>query len=207
MRPSSILLPCGFVIALLLAELLLFTEYGYANDGSVSLLFYGMKVFFLGQVWVVLSEWMYLAAAAKWADPVLVLNRIFLINVLTTMLGFVLLLPVAMFMQPVNLVLESNSWLHALDRAIQESFHGFGYSEPLEQAEDFIGLLLFFLVTYLVSVYVEGYLLIRINRTHRLWEESRIMKHSFIFNGISYTGLLLIFLFLSTRPFPKGFAP
>lgn len=193
--------PYYLAVVIIWTCLFLICKSSYANDGSVFLFFYGMEIFFLGQIWVITCEWLYLSTVSKRRELVLILNRVFLFNCLTTLLGFILILPVSMIMSFLRPALESGSLLQIVDNMITKSFVGFGYSEPLEHAFDFAFLSLLFIVTYFISVYVEGYLLIKFNRRHKLLEEKHIMRHSFIFNGLSYAGLLLLFLYKATRPF------
>jgi hypothetical protein len=141
----------------------------------------GLSIFFWGQAGAILIEWLYLSLVLKWARPLLVLGLVFLMNCVTTLIGFILCF-LLLALEKVHL---SPSILESMLRDSTDGFYRL--SKPIY----LISLSMFFFFMYLVSAYVQGSLLIEYNGKNKFREGKSIMKHSFIFNGLIYAGFLL----------------
>lgn len=147
----------------LLSALLLSSTPAYADGPEPAFLLYvGIGAFCIVQVWIVTSEFIYLAFLFKGLPKLRVLWWAVLINLASAVVGIV---PLIFFQFFLNVEQTQNL---------------------------FRPLALFTLITYPISAVVEGWLLYLLSKHSCNKPTRYLVAHSFGFNAISYCGLLLL---------------
>ena len=140
----------------------------FADGPSVAfLVFFGFVNFLAVQLWIVASEFTYLACLLKGISKTVVLWWTILINVASSIVGII---PFTAFYFLLALGNVSNSF--AYDVA-------------------------FLAITYPISVVVEGWLLYHLSKRRSDMSIRYLMKHSWGFNAVSYVGLLAVLIWFA----------
>ena len=152
----------------LLGILLLYAAPVYADGPEPAFFVYlGIGIFCVVQVWVVTSEFIYLTFLFKALSKLRVLWWTVLINLGSSVVGII---PQIIYFQ-ILLVGEQ----------VQNIFVSFA---------------LFVVITYPITVVVEGWLLYLLARRSCNRRMRNLVAHSFGFNAVSYSGLLLLLAWL-----------
>lgn len=147
----------------LLGVLLLYAAPVYADGPEPAFFLYlGVGVFCVIQVWIVASEFIYLAFLFKGLPKLRVLWWTVLINLGSALVGIV---PLIVF---------------------QLSF------STRENSNPFVNLAILVGVTYPITVVIEGRFIYLLSRNSYTRPFKNLLAHSFGFNAVSYSGLLLL---------------
>lgn len=161
----------------------------FADDALPQFWVLGIDVFLWGAIWVVMSEATYCLIRLQRLGVFRSLFVVVTINSLTTFLGLLWV------------VVAPNEIALFLGRG----FNGTNYegllSEPYYQV---YGVLLAFLIGYLSSSILEAVPFWHLVKGREPMPFMQSLKHSALFNGLSYTGLVLIYLGCVVANWGKG---
>jgi len=166
----------------------------FADGGGPILLIFNTYAFIVGQIWILLTEFLYLYRMLK---PINLKKKeifkiTFIINILSTLVGALLFpfllalvtLPGVFYMQTKwgGLLMALGTWIAGDHSPYPEVAIG----------ATILGLI----VTYGLTVYIEYKYLKKLFIKKQIEFQGKLLKHCFIFNIISYSGLVaLLFIF------------
>lgn len=173
--------------------LLIFPIPMFADGGGPVLLIFNGIMFTIGQIWILTAEFVYLKILLKGQKNFLIIKWTILINLISTLLsGLLIPFLLAAFgfigvMQPFN----SNT-LNNLILALGTWIAGSNFQFTIIS---FLITLLGFIATYFLTVFIEYKFLYKFQKEMNLFDKKSILKHSYLFNLISYSGIFVLFIF------------
>jgi len=170
--------------------LLLFPLSCLADGGGPILLLINAYVFSAGQVWIILSEFIYLFILFKPFPKLKILKLTLIMNLLSTFLGAILFPLLLALVTIPGLVYMKTNWgglLMALGTWIA------GDNSPHPKIA--IGAMIAgFFITFILTVYIEYKYLKYQSKSEQIPLIKNQLSHSIYFNCLSYAGLILMFL-------------
>ncbi len=181
-----------------LLGLLLLPQYAFADGGGPLLLFVSLFAFTVGQVWILFSETLYLNLFFKEMKFGSSLWTVFIMNIISTVIGGVLF-PIAICLIVIPLAYVASL---LFDTQVISDFlaalgtWGDGENSPYPNVA--IGMTVFwFICEYFISVFIEYKVLCkRLAKLNIQVERCALIKHCYLLNLLSYTGLVIIVYFM-----------
>ncbi len=177
---------------ILLVTLFLFTLPAYADGGGPLLLLLNLYLFTLGQIWILLSEGFYIR---KLFPTVSLSERIWWViyfNFISTIAGAFIIPFIWAAIFGLLSIIPVISTTIAGDILTAMGTWVVGDNSPYPWlAITMSGAL--FVLTYFLTVWIEYKLLIRLLNKNVIPIPNKLMRHSYIFNFISYIGFIILF--------------
>lgn len=196
MKRSSIL---SILLLVIVALIMVPVLPAYADGISPLLAAISFKIFLFGQVWILLSETVYIKILLKKVRYLTVFYWTFLINAVTTLIGGLIIPSIIFILIAFSLPIEDGQHQSPLALKFFQLLDSKGGSTLLA------GFL--FIITYILSALIEGALLYKLQKNKVGFEKKFLLKHSFGWNLVSYVGLLAIYLYGSYAMNACGISP
>lgn len=173
---------------------LLFPVHCLADGGGPLLLFINWEVFSAGQIWIILSEFLYLVYFVKAISRFKLFGWVILINALSSF-SCAILFPVALaYPMLLSELLVSTTHVQ-LSMNIQQVLAVLSTTvcEGCPNRYSIILACVGFAVTYFLSVWIEYRLFYNLQKPFNIFTRAQVLKHSYLWNLLSYSGLIYLF--------------
>lgn len=184
---------------ILLFLLLCITTHLYADAGAPLLLLINVQLFTLGQIWIILSEFLYLIFVLNTIFKKTIFGWVLLFNIISTLIG-AFLFPLLLglfgmlgFIKPLE------------DKPYGKIIPAF-FTWIMGDKSPYLSLavsmtIIYFIISYFITVWIEYTIICRLINRKEIDKPLNLLMHVFIFNAISYLGLILLFFCMKLQPF------
>jgi len=163
----------------------------FADGGGPLLLFISLSVFSFGQIWILSSEYIYFVLLFKKVSKLKLLWWNILMNLVSTIAGiiFAYLLAIIGYASYLAIGAKNKVIASLMGYLVAMSTWVAGDNSPhawLALCATLIG----FIITFFITVYIEYWVIYRLQKKENIISKKNLLKHSYFWNLISYVGLL-----------------